>query len=272
MLPVFLQEIKYHWEQNLNNDTPDLYSLKTVAALLIFSGFILACLLLASFFVAVSAFSLIVPTFLKIGLVIIGICGVFWFFFSLITTLSIIKRREIMPFMETRNIWLKYFLPVGRSVSKRIGLDPDKFVRSCVQLNNEFILNIKKSKPITNIMILLPHCIQLHSCGMKLTSDIRNCKQCGKCVVGELIELSDGLEVEMFIASGGTMARRQIVLKKPDLILAVACERDLISGIRDVIPLKVLGILNKRPEGPCRNTTVDAAQIAELIRNLKKAS
>lgn len=256
----------------MSNDTPDLYSLKTVTALLILSGFILACLLLASFFVGVSAFSLIVPAFLEIGLVVIGICGSFWAVFSLITIISIGKRKEIIPFIQTRNVWLKYFLPVARSVSKRIRLDPDKFVRSCIQLNNEFILNIKKSKPITNIMILLPHCIQLHSCGMKLTSDIRNCKQCGRCVVGELIELSDGLKVDMFIASGGTMARQQIVVKKPDLILAVACERDLISGIRDVLPLKVLGILNKRPEGPCRNTTVDTARIAELINNLKKAS
>ena len=45
--------------------------------------------------------------------------------------------------------------------------------------------------------------------------------------------------------------------KKPEIIIGVACERDLTSGIQDSYPIPVFGILNKRPFGPCYDTDVD---------------
>ncbi len=45
--------------------------------------------------------------------------------------------------------------------------------------------------------------------------------------------------------------------KKPDVIIGVACERDLSSGIQDSYPIPVYGILNRRPFGPCYDTDVD---------------
>ena len=250
----------------------NLYPLKIVLTLLVSGGTILACLLAASVFVGTSALSVLTPVVMKPGLLLISFCGFIYIIFLFIMIISAIKRKEIIFFINTRHIWLKYFLPVGRSIAKRIGVDTDKFIRSCVNLNNEFILKMKSKTKVSNILILLPHCLQLHSCGMKLTSDVHNCKKCGRCVVGSLIELSDGLNVDIFVASGGTMARQQIIKKRPDVILAVACERDLLSGIRDTLPINVIGILNKRPEGPCRNTTVETAHIAELIKIVKKAS
>ena len=64
------------------------------------------------------------------------------------------------------------------------------------------------------------------------------------------------------MATGGTLARRVIVETRPTSILAVACERDLVSGIHDAYPIPVYGILNQRPHGPCRNTLVDMDQVA----------
>lgn len=87
--------------------------------------------------------------------------------------------------------------------------------------------------------------------------------------MGALIELSDRSDVDIFVAAGGTMARKRIAEKRPDMVLAVACEGDLISGIRDSLPMKVVGILNERPEGPCKNTIADTAKIAEIILKLK---
>jgi hypothetical protein len=41
------------------------------------------------------------------------------------------------------------------------------------------------------------------------------------------------------------------------MIIGVACERDLTSGIQDSFPIPVFGILNKRPHGPCFDTDID---------------
>jgi hypothetical protein len=67
------------------------------------------------------------------------------------------------------------------------------------------------------------------------------------------------------IATGGTLARKAIVEHKPELIVAVACERDLAAGIYDMRRLPVIGLLNERPEGPCKNTRVDMAALEALL-------
>jgi hypothetical protein len=56
------------------------------------------------------------------------------------------------------------------------------------------------------------------------------------------------------------------VQKRPQLIIAVACERDLTSGIQDTYPLPVYGILNRRPFGPCFNTEVPLGEVERIIR------
>ncbi len=92
---------------------------------------------------------------------------------------------------------------------------------------------------------------------MKITGNVENCKACGKCKIRNLVSLSKRYRVTMSIATGGTLARRIVVEKKPDIIIGVACERDLTSGIQDSYPIPVYGIFNKRPNGPCFDTDVD---------------
>jgi hypothetical protein len=48
-----------------------------------------------------------------------------------------------------------------------------------------------------------------------------------------------------------------VVEKRPKIIIGVACERDLTSGIQDSYPIPVYGIFNRRPNGPCYDTDVD---------------
>ncbi len=69
-----------------------------------------------------------------------------------------------------------------------------------------------------------------------------HCKRCGKCPIKGLVELSEKYGVGLAVATGGTLARRIIVERRPRLIIAVACERDLSSGIQDSYPLPVFGV------------------------------
>jgi hypothetical protein len=49
-------------------------------------------------------------------------------------------------------------------------------------------------------------------------------------------------------------------------VIGVACERDLLSGIRDVRhKLSVLGIANTRPNGPCRDTQINLAELEATL-------
>ena len=70
----------------------------------------------------------------------------------------------------------------------------------------------------------------------------------------------------MYIVTGGEMARRIIEEKAPDAVIGVACERDLLAGIRDLRPgIQLIGIPNLRPEGPCRDTLIDFNELEQAV-------
>jgi hypothetical protein len=118
----------------------------------------------------------------------------------------------------------------------------------------------------------MPHCLQNYNCKVKITGNVENCEGCGKCPIKDLLELSHKHGVELAVATGGTIARRIVVQKRPKLIIAVACERDLTSGIQDTYPLPVYGIFNQRPYGPCFNTGLPLAEVETAIRHFSDNS
>jgi hypothetical protein len=79
--------------------------------------------------------------------------------------------------------------------------------------------------------------------------------------------LHDEIGFFISVATGGSQARRIVKDRRPKAILAVACERELTSGIQDVGSIPVLGILNQRPEGPCRNTRVDPLAVRQVLEH-----
>ena len=120
-------------------------------------------------------------------------------------------------------------------------------------------------------MILLPHCLQNSDCPHKITIKVDNCKRCGKCDITEILELAERYRAQVRVATGGTLARKYIKEIKPQAVVAVACERDLSLGIRDISGnIPVLGVLNSCPQGPCINTTVDLIKMEQAIRSLDK--
>ena len=100
---------------------------------------------------------------------------------------------------------------------------------------------------------------------MKVKSSVK--RVCGKCKIMGLVALSKKYGVPISVATGGTLARRIVVQKRPSIIIAVTCERDLTDGIQDSYPIPVFGILNKRPFGPCYDTDIDLELVEQGIRN-----
>ncbi len=143
-----------------------------------------------------------------------------------------------------------------------------KYSTLLIKYNN--IIQKKQLKKIDkkNILILLPHCLQNVDCPYKITYDIGNCRDCGKCVIQDFKAIQGEFGVTIKVATGGTLARKIISDIKPKVILAVACHRDLTEGIKDIDVIPVLGILNDRPNGPCFNTTCDVNEIRKILTHL----
>ncbi|WP_432738474.1 DUF116 domain-containing protein [Maridesulfovibrio sp. FT414] len=171
---------------------------------------------------------------------------------------------------KARGLTVKLFLPLMTILGRIFGLSKRKIRGSFIKVNNELVLSETGRYDPEKIMILTPHCLQASRCDMRLTYDVDNCKRCGLCTVKGLLELRDKYGVHFAIATGGTIARRLVVQKRPRMIIAIACERDLASGIQDTYPLPVYGVLNERPNGPCLDTEVSLVAVEDALRRFIK--
>jgi len=163
---------------------------------------------------------------------------------------------------------LKLVMPFALFVADVLKRDKDVVRSLFVDLNNMFVQSCGIRKKSDKILLLLPHCLQNSECKIKLTGNIRNCKKCGRCTIGAILEMVEETGIKAMVVTGGTAARNIIAREKPEMILAVACERDLSIGISDVDSIPVLGVLNKRPNGPCINTTVDVDLLREKLNSI----
>ncbi len=181
-----------------------------------------------------------------------------------------IKKKKI----NENNSFLGKILPLSYPfiglMSRIFNIDINIIRRVYIKLNNLYVLAKDIRVNTEQILILLPHCLQNSKCKHKITNDIGNCKMCGKCDISSILKLSNKKNIRVVVATGGTLARKWVKEFKPKAIIAIACERDLASGIYDMKSIPVLGVFNQRPEGPCFNTRVIIKKIEEAINYFTK--
>lgn len=161
---------------------------------------------------------------------------------------------------------LKLLAPILLQIAQILKLDKSKLRSFFIDLNN--IMTYSRDIKCNNseILILVPHCLQNSECIYKITGNPYNCKRCGKCDIGSIMSITEKYKLNIVVATGGTLARKAVIDYKPKLIISVACNRDLLSGIIDVGKIPVLGIENMRPNGPCHDTRVDTELLEEEIK------
>lgn len=179
--------------------------------------------------------------------------------------LTLLTGRDLFFSQRLRGAVIKYLFPAIIALGRLVGIDRDTLQQSFIALNNQLVRAKKIRVTPDRAMILLPHCIQLFDCDIKITGDVNKCLRCRRCDISSLAEIAQARGIDIAVATGGTLARKLIVEKRPGFILAVACERDLTSGIRDSYPLPVIGVLNYRPNGPCFNTKIVLPEVEKAL-------
>ena len=170
------------------------------------------------------------------------------------------------PFFSlTRKIYLKLLFPIIIFSGRILNIPKERIQQSLIEVNNSLVkLKADKVRP-DEILLLLPHCLQKSDCTVKLSNNLINCAGCGGCAIKELCSIGINQKIKLALAKGGTEARKVIEEIKPKAVIAVACERDLISGIIDSYPISVFGIVNERPFGYCKDTCINLIAIKEGI-------
>lgn len=179
-----------------------------------------------------------------------GILGsmVLLFFWVFLNFLSMILEKNLLLRIFRFEFSLTFLAPLVVRLGNRFGISKDKMFNSFIKVSNSLTLLAKSRLTTPRLLVLLPHCLQ-HS--------IRK----------NLMELGEKYKIGIYVASGGTLARKIIREQRPKAVVAIACERDLILGIRDIfLKIPVIGIPNRRPEGPCKNTIVDFNEVENAIK------
>lgn len=158
--------------------------------------------------------------------------------------------------------------PFAVYLGRLFGIRRRKLEASFIAVSNLLFRRRKIRVPASRLLVVTPHCLQLASCPHKITRDPHNCHRCGGCDIGALVTLADEMGFHFFVATGGTLARQIVRDTRPKAVLAIACERDLMSGIQDVYPLPAIGVLNIRPNGPCYNTHVDMDLVRKQLEEI----
>lgn len=190
--------------------------------------------------------------------VLLGICGVIF---------AILGLPSISFFQKQSWTAINLLFPIAVVLGKLIDVDKERIERSFIEVSNQMIRRRRIRIPANQLLVITPHCLQEEKCPHKITRDPKNCKKCGRCQVGELLTLSENLGFHFAVVTGGTLSRQIIKSMRPRAVLAIACERDLTSGIQDIYPLPVIGVLNERPCGPCNNTRVDVRRVEAAVRD-----
>lgn len=88
-----------------------------------------------------------------------------------------------------------------------------------------------------------------------------------KATLDGVLAIAGKYEVPVFVATRGQLARRVIRERRPRAVVAVACERDMVSGLHDVAgKVPVLGLTMTLPAGPCKDAGLDLARLEEWVR------
>ncbi|HSG27530.1 MAG TPA: DUF116 domain-containing protein, partial [Candidatus Krumholzibacterium sp.] len=158
-----------------------------------------------------------------------------WYLLLLVTVFS---RKSYTNICLTRGSSLFFLLyPVVIRLGRIMGISRDRLSHSFIRVSNSLVKPEPGEGPV---LALLPRCLE-------------------RSVRAETVRIC-GLYPGVIVhtAPGGTEARRIIRSTSPRAIVAVACERDLMGGIQDIIPrIPVIGIPNLRPAGPCKDTSID---------------
>ena len=205
---------------------------------------------------------LVIGSLLTVGFVITGL--------GIVSMVGAILGLPGLSFFQRQTYALINLLfPIAIMLGKIFGFNRRKIERSFIEVSNQIIKNRHIRVPADRLLVVTPHCLQLASCPHKITRDpMGNCQRCGGCDIGSLVGMAEEMGFHFFVVTGGTLARQTVKNIRPKAVLAIACERDLTSGIQDVYPLPAVGILNIRPNGPCYNTHVDLKLVRQQIEDM----
>ena len=184
------------------------------------------------------------PTVLWITLAATAI--VLWAWWAVLL-LSYSTGRTLLPErLAERGPFLRLMRLTSR-VAERFGRR-DRVENASVKVYNALALLRGRKVGKGELLLLIPRCLS-------------------KDTLDGVLGIAGKYGVPVFVATRGQLARRVIRERRPRAVVAVACERDMVSGLHDVAgKIPVLGLTMTLPSGPCKDALLNLGQLEDWVR------
>jgi hypothetical protein len=184
------------------------------------------------------------PDALWIALAVVG--GTLWTWWAVLAV-SYASGRALLPErLAERGPFLRLMRLTSR-LAGRFGRR-DWVENASVKVYNALALLRGRKVGKGELLLLIPRCLS-------------------KETLDGVLGIAGRYEVPVFVATRGQLARRVIRERRPRAVVAVACERDMVSGLHDVAgKIPVLGLTMTLPSGPCKDARLDLGRLEEWVR------
>jgi uncharacterized protein len=174
------------------------------------------------------------------------VTGVLWLWWGVLL-LSFVTGRALLPErLAERGPYLRLMRLTSR-VAERFGRR-DWVENAAVKVYNALALLRGRKVGKGELLLLIPRCLS-------------------KETLDGVLGIAGKYGVPVFVATRGQLARRVIRERRPRAVVAVACERDMVSGLHDVAgKIPVLGLTMTLPSGPCKDALLNLQQLEDWVR------
>jgi hypothetical protein len=156
-------------------------------------------------------------------------------------------RRPLLPERLAERGPLLRLMRLTSRIADRFGRR-DWVENSAVKIYNNLAVMRGRKVGQGELLLLIPRCLS------KVTLD-------------GVLGIAGKYGVPVFVATRGQLARRVIRERRPRAVVAVACERDMVSGLHDVAgKIPVLGLTMTLPAGPCKDASLDLGQLERWVQ------
>jgi len=139
------------------------------------------------------------------------------------------------------------------SLVSRVFRRRDWVEHAAIDVYNTLAVRRGRSVGRGELLVLIPRCLS-------------------KLALDGVLSIAGRYDVPVFVATRGQLARRVIRERRPRAVVAVACERDMMTGLLDVAgKLPVLGLTMRLPNGPCRDAMLDLETMERWIEGWVRA-
>ena len=161
---------------------------------------------------------------------------------------SYATNRALLPSRFAEGGLLLKTLRLASRVGELFGVQRDWTDNAAISVYNRLAWAREWRVRANELLILIPRCLS-------------------RSALEGVMDIAKRYDVATFVATRGAYARQAIRERRPKAVVAVACERDMVSGLHDVAGrLPVLGLTMQLPNGPCKDASLDLTQMEAFVR------